>query len=278
MPAAAQWSDQVRRRLKLREVDILLTVVRTGSMGKAAVALNMSQPSISKAIAGLEHTLGVRLVDRHRQGIEPTDYGRALLDCGVALFDELRQGVKNIEFLVDPTAGEVRIGCNPSLGASFASAVVDRLSRSRPRMAFHILTAYGPTLYRELSERHVDLLIARRFRPVADERLEFEFLFDESYVVVAGARNPWVRRRKIALSDLAGEPWVLRPAESVAGAVATEAFRAGGLDYPRTTVVTDSPEVRTSLLATGRFLSFAPSSALQFRTKRSEIKQLPVKL
>ncbi len=62
----------------------------------------------------------MRLLDRHRQGIEPTEYGRALLDCGVAVFDDLRQGVKNIEFLADPTAGEVRIGCNPLLAASLS--------------------------------------------------------------------------------------------------------------------------------------------------------------
>ena len=134
------------------------------------------------------------------------------------------------------------------------------------------------TLHRELSERNVDLLIARRFGPIADERLDFEFLFDDSYVVVAGAQNPWVRRRKIALAELVNEPWVLPPPESVVGSVAMEAFRASGLDYPRATVVTASPEVRMSLLATGRFLTIFPASALRFPAKRPELKVLPVEL
>jgi len=275
---AVSWNDRLRRRLKLRDVDILLTVVRMGSMGRAAGALNMSQPAVSKAIAGLEHTLGVRLLDRHHEGIEPTEYGRALLDCGMALFDDLRQGVTNIEFLSDPTAGEVRIGCNPFLAASFVSAVADRLSKRHPRMVFHLKTAYGATLYRELSERKVDFLIARRFSAAADERLEFEYLFADTYVVVAGARSPWVRRRRIALADLVNESWVLRPLESVVGAVSKKAFRVSGLDHPRVTVVTDSPEVRMSLLATGRFLTIVPASALRFPTRRSEIKILPVEL
>jgi DNA-binding transcriptional LysR family regulator len=278
MASAASWNDRLRRRLKLRDVDILLTVVQTGSMGKAAGALNMSQPAVSKAIAGLEHTLGVRLLDRHHEGIEPTEYGRALLDCGMALFDDLRQGIRNIEFLSDPTAGEVRIGCNPFLAASFVSAVVDHLSKCHPRMMFHLVTAYGATLYRELSERNVDFLVARRFGSAADERLEFEHLFADTYVVVAGARSPWVRRRRIALADLVHESWVLRPPESVIGAVSTEAFRVSGLEHPRVTVVTDSPEVRMSLLATGRFLTIVPASALRFPTKRLEIKILPVEL
>ena len=133
-------------------------------------------------------------------------------------------------------------------------------------------------LHRELSERNVDLLIARRFGPIADERLDFEFLFDDSYVVAAGAQNPWARRRRIELAELVNESWVLPPPESVIGSVAMEAFRASGLDYPRTTVVADSPEVRISLLATGRFLTIFPASVLRFPTRRSEIKVLPVEL
>src|SRR5215813_4988210 len=105
-----QWNDRVRRRLKLRDLDILLTVIQTGSMGKAAAALSMPQPAISKSIAHLEHTLSVRLLDRSRQGIEPTTYGRAIVKRGIAVFDELRQGTQDLAFLSDPTTGEIRIG------------------------------------------------------------------------------------------------------------------------------------------------------------------------
>ena len=140
------------------------------------------------------------------------------------------------------------------------------------------MTAYVEPLRRELSERNVDLLIVRRFEPTADERLEFEFLFDDSYVVAAGAQNRWVRRRRIELAELASESWTLPPPGSVIGSIAMRAFRASRLDYPRTTVVTDSPEVRISLLATGRFVTIFPASVLRFPTMRSEIKVLAVEL
>ena len=87
-----------------------------------------------------------------------------------------------------------------------------------------------------------------------------------------------LRRRKIELAELVNESWVLPPPGSVIASVAMEAFRASGLDYPRTTVVTDSPEVRTSLLATGRFVTIFPASALRFPARRPEIKVLPVQL
>ena len=247
-------------------------------MAKAASQLNISQPAVSKAIAELEHMLGVRLVDRSRQGVEPTESGRALLQGGVAMFDDLRQAVKNIEFLTDPAAGEVRIGCNLFLAASFVSAVVDRLSRRYPRVVFHVVPSPTATLHRDLHERNVDLLITRSLGPIADERLGYEFLFEDKYVIAAGAQSPWVRRRRIELAELAGESWTLPPPENLMWLVVMEAFRAVGLDYPRTTVVTGSPHVRMNLLTTGRFLTIFSDSALIFPTKRPEFKILPVEL
>src|SRR3954452_12265080 len=106
-----EWETRIGRRLKLRDLHILSAVVEGGSMAKAAAHLRMSQPSISEAIANLETALGVRLLDRGSRGIAPTMYAQALLKRSHVVFDELRQGIRDIEFLADPSAGEVRIGC-----------------------------------------------------------------------------------------------------------------------------------------------------------------------
>ena len=134
-----EWSERIGRRIRLRDLHILLAVVQCKSMAKAAEHLAISKPVVSKVIADLEHVLGVRLLERDRHGAEPTIYGAALLKRGTTVFDELREGVKDIEFLTDPAAGEVRIGSNPFLAASFVSAVVDRLSRRYPRIVFHLV-------------------------------------------------------------------------------------------------------------------------------------------
>ena len=273
-----QVSDRVGYRMRLHDLHVLMTVVQAGSMNKAAAVLSTGQSAVSRSIAELEHTVGVRLLERTARGVEPTKYGRALLDGGAAAFDELRQAVRKIEFLADPTAGEVRIGCTPLLATSFVSAVIDRLSRRHPRMVFHLVTGYVETLYRELRDRHVDLLIARRFGSIAGEQLDFQFLFDDSSVVAAGAQNPLVRRRRIEFADLLKESWVLPPPGSEIASIAMEAFRSNGVDYPRTTVVTDSPHARMSLLATGRFVTILSASALKFPAMRAEIKALPVPL
>jgi DNA-binding transcriptional LysR family regulator len=273
-----QLTDRIGRRIKLQDLHVLMTVVQAGSMGKAAERLNTTQPNVSRSIAELENAVGVRLLDRHRQGIEPTEYGRALLACGVAAFDELRQGVKNIEFLADPAAGEVRIGSSFFLAPSFVSAVIDRLSLRYPRMVFHLHAMQTDILQRELSERNVDLVITQYFAPVTDERLSFETLFDDSYVVVVGAKNPWVQRGRIHLAELVNESWLLPPPESLFGLIFRKAFAAAGADYPRATVVNIAPDARISLLETGRFLTILPTNSLKFPSKRRELKVLPVEL
>jgi DNA-binding transcriptional LysR family regulator len=268
-------SDRIGRHMKLHDLHVLMAVVQAGSMNKAAGLLNTTQPAVSKSIAELERTVGVRLLDRNAQGVEPTAYGRALLDGGTAVFDDLRQAVKNIEFLADPTAGEVRVGCNPFLATSFVAAVVDRLSRRFPRIVIHLVTATLEALHRELRERNVELVITRRFGSIADDRMGFEFLYNEPHVVVAGAQSPWVRRRRIELAELVSEPWALPAPKSVSGSVAMEAFRARGLDYPRSTVVADDARARISLVAAGRFLTILPS-ALRFTAGQPDIRVLPV--
>jgi DNA-binding transcriptional LysR family regulator len=273
------WNEQrLGRDLKLRDLSVLLTVARCGSMGKAAAELAVSQPAVSKAIAEMEFTLGVRLLDRGPQGVEPTIYARALLDRGLIAFDELRQAVKHIEYLADPTAGALRIGCTVPIGTGFAAVLVEELSRRHPGIVFDLLAAESALTYRALEERKVDLVIARIFRPIPEEHMHAEVLYDEQDVVAAGAQNPWVRRRKVALADLMNEAWTLPPPDSLNGELIVEAFRARGLDLPRATLVTASVPVRNALLASGRFLSTVPGSVFRFPASNPGLKRLPIDL
>jgi DNA-binding transcriptional LysR family regulator len=152
--------DRVLRRLKLSDLRLFHAVVTWGGMAKAATHLNISQPAVSKAIAALERTLGVKLLDRNPQGVEPTIYGKALIKGGVAVFDELKQSIQQIALLAEPDAGELRIGCTEAGAAGFVPSVIDRVSRQYPRIVFHVVTADPETLAsRELPQRNVELAI-----------------------------------------------------------------------------------------------------------------------
>jgi DNA-binding transcriptional LysR family regulator len=271
------WNERTKRRLKLRDLDILATLIDAGSMGKAASRLNVSQPAVSKAIAELESALGVRLVDRGRRGITPTPYGLALKRRSVAIFNDLRQGVQDIEFLSDPTTGEVRIGTTDPISVAIVSPCIDRLARKYPRMSFHVLASDTASLYRHVTERDVELAICRMLGPLPDD-LAAEVLFHNSLAVVTSARNPLTRRRKLTLADLVNEPWVQLPGESLFGSMVGDVFRAGGHEPPRPTVVTLSEYLKNDFLAKGRFLTVLPSFMLKVPGWHPPLKALPVAL
>jgi DNA-binding transcriptional LysR family regulator len=273
------WESRIGRRLRLRDLHILSTVVQWGSMAKAASHLAMSQPAVSEAIASLEAALGVRLLDRTPHGVEPTLYASALLRRGLVVFDELRQGIKEIEFLADPTAGEVRIGSVESLTAGFIPEVIDQFSRKYPRVLVHVVnTSVATQEFRELRERNVDLMVGRLLKPVADDEIDAEVLFQDKYHVVAGLRSPWARRRKIALADLVDEPWILIPPNNVFAPFMAQAFSAQGLELPRAGVTSFSAIIRMQLVATGRFLAIISASMLRPNAERWDLKALPITL
>lgn len=272
------WETRIGRRLKLRDLHILSAVVQCGSMGKAASQLSMSQPAVSEAMAKLEDALRVRLLDRGPRGIEPTIYAQALLKRGHAVFDELRQGVKDIEFLADPTAGEVRVASPEAFASGLLPAVIDRLSRRHARIAVHVVQANTATLeFRELRERIVDLALARKPAGFAADDLDIEVLFDDPHFVVAGARSRWASRRKVRLADLVDEPWMFPP-NQIPRALIVEAFKAQGLKVPREAVSASSILLRNKLLATGRFLTVLPDSILRYNAKEWSLKALPIDL
>src|SRR5262249_20323844 len=119
------------------------------------------------------------------------------------------------------------------------------------------------TAMRALEERKVDLVIAHLFEPVAEDRMDTTILFNDPHVVIAGAGNPWTKRRKVMLKDLMGESWGLPPPDSPFDTVVREAFHAEGLGLPRTVVASLLP-VRQALLATGRFLTMVPRVVADF--------------
>jgi DNA-binding transcriptional LysR family regulator len=273
------WSEQrISRQLKLRDLHVLMTVARCGSMGKAANQLSVSQPAISKAVADMEAALGVKLLDRNPRGVVPTIYARALLDRGLAAFDELKQGIEQVDFLADPATGELRIGSTIAIATGFLPAVVDRLSRKYPRVVFHLSAGEAAMTYRTLVERTVDVVIAPLFASTAVEHLRTELLYDEPLVVVAGARSVWAKRRKIELAELADAAWTLPPPDSLYGSVVAEAFRANGLDTPSATVFTSVTPARNALLATGRFVSIVQGSVMRFNLDNPAFKVLPIDL
>src|SRR5260221_3310905 len=187
-----------------------------------------------------------------------TLYGRALHARAHTAFDELRQGVRDIEFLADPSVGEVRMGCPESIAAAFLPNVIEGFARDHPGVALHVDQVATPTLeFPELRARKFDFIIGRLPQPSGQKSsaddLEIETLFDDDFIVVAGARSPWARNPGLELADLTEAPWILSGEDTWGRNVVQEAFRAKGLREPRALLSTLSVHLRFHLPATGDY-------------------------
>ena len=129
-------ASQISGRIKLRQLNVFIAVVEYGSMAKAAEHLAISQPVISKMIASLEQTLGFPLLERSRLGVEPTLYGKALLKRSIALCNDLRSGVVELQSLADPRWANCALAA-PSRDGWTTPAIIDRLSAIPEARASH---------------------------------------------------------------------------------------------------------------------------------------------
>ena len=274
------WADRIGSRIRLRDLHILLAVAESGSMSKAATQLAISHPVVSKTISDLEQTVGVRLFDRTSQGVELTTYGQTLLKCGVLVFDEMRQGLKQIKFLTDPNSGELRIGCREIIVVGLLPAILERFWRRHPGIRVHVVHAYtAMQQFQELRARNVELLIGLMpLTPFQEEDLFVEPLFDEPFVSVAGNHSRWARRREIGLAELVDEPWVLPPYDSAGGTLIAEIFRINKLEPPTPALTTLSIQLTATLVATGRYVGMMPRSVGRFSAGRFGLRILPVEL
>jgi DNA-binding transcriptional LysR family regulator len=271
MGASLEKNNQVERRLKLRELRILLEVSKAGTMGRAAATLSVSQPVVSKAVSELEAVLGVRLFDRTALGITPTAHGRAMINCSRAVFDELKLGVQAIEFLDDPTSGQLHIGCTEFGASGLASSVIEGLARRHPRLQFHVTMADPISLATvELPRRNIELSMGG-LPPELPAEVQAERLFDDVHVVMAGVDSPWARRRKLQLAELLEARWVLPPVGSLARRLVDDAFRGQGLAPPDARVSTFSTPLCHQLLASGNYLAVLPRGATRMA------KHLPIR-
>jgi DNA-binding transcriptional LysR family regulator len=276
------WESQIGRRMRLRDLHVFSTVVRLGSMAKAARQLGVSQPAISEVIADLEHALGVRLLDRNSQGVEATAYGAALERRSLAAFDELRQSIRDIEFLADPGVGELRIGCPESISAAILQPIVEQFTEEYPRVVLDVDTVNTLSFAQKLRDRQLDVVLARGGWPIDEPQLmtdlNVETLFDDELVIAVGSQSPWARRRKVDIAELREERWILTSGDLWNYRVIAKAFQMRGVEMPNISIKTISVYLRANMTATGRFITTFPRSVLHLHADRFALKRLAVDL
>ena len=274
------WERQIGRRVRLQALHVFCTVVERGSLSQAARHLGCSQPAISATIAELEQAVGIKLLDRSTKGVEPNIYGRALLRRWAVAFDELKQGINDVESLAGSAAGEVRVGCTEGVASAILHPIIEGFSAKFPHVSLRV--DYSDSLLPQLSQlrdRHFDICLGRwRKLPVADGDFRVEVLFDDETVIAASRHSRWAGQKKVELAELKDEFWVITPPESWNYSIIAESYRRLGLEMPKPFLVTYSVPLRVSLVANSDRITAFPASVLRFNRDNLGLAILPVEL
>ena len=270
--------QRLPRHLKMSELRVFVAVLEHRSFRKAAVVVNLSQPAVTKAIAGLEQTLGVKLFDRHANGIEPTVHGLSFAPRAVAIFDELRRAAQELAMVSSGATGTLRVGTVPMPAIPFLPIAIQRLVAVHPKAFVAVVEARESELLDRLRTRDIELAILRLSLVDPAEDMQAETLFDEALCVVACRDHPLAARSQLSWPELQEARWVMPPQDCYFFEHLVRTLDRQGLEMPRHTVESFSIHTQYGMVLHGGMLSFGMRSRHEFAPDKNLLVRLPFEL
>jgi DNA-binding transcriptional LysR family regulator len=266
------------RHLKMSELRVFVAVLTHRNFHKAAAVVNLSQPAVTKSIAGLEQTLNVKLFERHANGVEPTSYGLSFAPRAIAIFEELRRAALDLATLSSGAIGELRIGTVSMPAIPFLPIAVKHLVNNHPDCFVSVVEAREAELLGRLRKGDVELAILRLSLLELDSDMQVDALFNERLCVIGGREHPLLAREQLSWDELLKQAWVLPPPDCVFYAYVLRTLAQLGLAMPRSQVEAYSVQGQVAMVTHGGMLSFGMCSQGDFASISEELVRLPIEL
>jgi DNA-binding transcriptional LysR family regulator len=270
--------QRLPRHLKMGELRVFVAVLEHRSFRKAAAVLHLTQPAITKAIAGLESTLGVKLFDRVANGVEPTVHGRSFAPRATAIFDELRRAAQDLTLVSSGAKGSLRVGTVPMPAIPFLPVAIQRLIGAHAGTFLSVVEDRETELLDRLRKRDIDVAILRMSLIDASDDMQVESLFDEKLCVVAAREHALASRTRLNWPELLEERWVMPPADCYFYEHVQRTLDRLGMRMPRQMVETASIQMQFNLVLHAGLLGFGMRSQISFAPGREFLVRLPFDL
>lgn len=257
---------------------VFIAVFELGSFHRAAAAVHLTQPAVTKSIAGLEKMLGIKLFERLTNGVEPTAFGRSFAPRAFAVFDELRRAAQDLASLARGATGALRIGTVPMPAIPFLPIAIKRLGEEQPGCSVSVIEAREAELLDRLRKGDIELAVLRLSLLDLDADLRATALFDEQLVVLAGREHPLASRPRLSWPELLEQRWVMPPPDCIFYEYVLRNLASLGLAMPRAAVEAYSVPLQVGLTQHGGMLSFGMRSRFEFGDQKHRLKRLPVDL
>jgi DNA-binding transcriptional LysR family regulator len=192
--------------MELRQLRHLIAVVEHGSFSRAAEAVHLTQPALSRSIQALEASVGAPVLERHRGAIEPTDVGRLLLTHARQLDSATRDLERDIALTQGLELGELRIGVGPYGGSALVGPALGRLNLAHPGLRLKTVLAPWQELPDRARARDVDLIVVELSQVQQMEDFAVQGLTEHAMVPVCQPRHPLTSMASPTLSDVMSYP------------------------------------------------------------------------
>jgi len=193
--------------MNTEDLRTFVTVVDSGSVGRAALRLNRTQPAISRRIQRLEEALGVTLLDRDSKPARPTRAGEAAYRRCMAVLRATEALAREAQ--ADVPTGPLRIGVSAAMAESIFVPALDAVRTSFPHTMLHLSSTRSSELHKEVADGLIDAAIVMRLPDRPIEEPGAEALGTERVVVVGPAGVDTASPCRIV--DLARFSWVINP-------------------------------------------------------------------
>lgn len=228
------------RRIKLRHLETFVEVARQKSVGRAAAALNLTQPSVTRTIRELEGICGVALIEKDGRGIRLSRHGELFVRHAGSGLAAVRTGLNTLSETGLDGGPPVRIGALPTVSATVLPDAVARYGRSDLRARLRIVTGDNHVLLDHLREGELDLVAGRLPAPENMRGLVFEPLYRDRVVFVIDADHPLAGQGRIPIEALDAYPVLLPPVGSIIRPFVDRLFLEHGITEPLQAIETVS--------------------------------------
>jgi DNA-binding transcriptional LysR family regulator len=250
-----------------RQLQNLLAVIERGSLGKAAEALHISQPALTKSMRRLEEQLGVPLFYRDARGMRPTVYGEVLRAHAQGITIGIEQALREIAALHAGSEGTIRVAAGPLVTNEILSKAVVHLMRERPKLRVSIHTAIGNTSDDLIAGKY-DFILALLPPGSPPDWLSQEPIFNDRIAIVARCSHPLAQRKRTSVRDLVKASWVLPVAGHYHRRRLENMFEEEHLPAPVPTVECASTDFIKSIVAESNHLGVIAAMGLNTHKDR----------
>lgn len=270
--------QRLPRHLKMGELRVFVAVLEHRSFRKAAAVLHLTQPAVTKAVAGLESTLGVKLFDRLANGVEPTAHGHSFAPRARAIFDELRRAAQDLTLVSSGAKGSLRVGTVPMPAIPFLPVAINRLIDAHAGVFVSVIEERETELLDRLRKRDIEVAILRLSLIEPGGDMQVAPLFDEKLCVIAGKDHPLAARTRLNWPELLEQRWVMPPADCYFYEHVQRTLDRLGMRMPIQMIETASIQMQFNLILHAGMLGFGMRSQVSFAPGKEFLVRLPFDL